>query len=415
MPELTRLSRAPDSSTRTIAQSNISNTSSNPYEAQKLLKSVPAVAGNDRLFEFQSSVLKRNKYITELQAQKFDGVQRAAERGLPKDGPPSSATDKVQLGVLNAFGAAELSPDKEALRRILPLLETRPNDVGLLLTIIQLYIQLQNPAPALTLLEAFFKRLESATVHDYADVRYAPGLVALAVALYRLQGRQSAVRSELAKAVAHWQGTAASAGGAADSLLREAGFELLHSSKPSDLAAAGRAFEDLSAKHPGDQAVAAGLVASFATSDFDKVEPHLEGLTSIEKLTAGIDVSALLDGGVATLPATLASAKAKKRALEDGTAETKPPAAKKPRKRRLPKDYEEGKKPDPERWLPLRDRSSYRPKGKKGKRRAAEATQGGVVREEETLELAGGAGSVKVEKAPAGGGAAGKKKKKGKK
>jgi len=41
------------------------------------------------------------------------------------------------------------------------------------------------------------------------------------------------------------------------------------------------------------------------------------------------------------------------------------------------------------------------------------------VREEETLELAGGAGSVKVEKAPVppagGGGGAKKKKKKGKK
>jgi signal recognition particle subunit SRP72 len=79
----------------------------------------------------------------------------------------------------------------------------------------------------------------------------------------------------------------------------------------------------------------------------------------------------------------------------------------------MPKDFEEGKKMDPERWLPLRDRSSYRPKGKKGKKKAADLTQGGVVKEEESLELAGGAGSVRVEKA-AGGGKA-KNKKKGKK
>ncbi len=72
---------------------------------------------------------------------------------------------------------------------------------------------------------------------------------------------------------------------------------------------------------------------------------------------------------------------------------------------------------DPERWLPLRDRSTYRAKSKKGKKKAADLTQGGVVKEEESLELAGGAGSVKVEKAPGGGGggASKAKEKKGKK
>ena len=82
----------------------------------------------------------------------------------------------------------------------------------------------------------------------------------------------------------------------------------------------------------------------------------------------------------------------------------------------MPKDYVEGKAMDPERWLPLRDRSSYRPKGKKGKKKAMELTQGGVVKEEgESLELAGGAGTVKVEKAAGGGGGGKAKKKKGKK
>ncbi|CRK48855.1 hypothetical protein BN1723_016965, partial [Verticillium longisporum] len=87
----------------------------------------------------------------------------------------------------------------------------------------------------------------------------------------------------------------------------------------------------------------------------------------------------------------------------------------KKRKRKLPKDFEEGKKMDPERWLPLRDRSSYRPKGKKGKKKANDSTQGGFVKEEETLELAGGAGSVKVERAPTASSSSNKKKKKGKK
>ncbi len=374
------------------------------------------------MFQYQASLMKKNRYVIELQAQKFPGVQRSTTKVIPKDAPPAISADKAYLGVLNASGATKLQTGKDALRLLLPLLESRPHDVGLLLTIIQLYVQLQNPAPALTLLEAFFKRLENAAIPGYADARYAPGLVALAVALYRLQGRQSAIRTGMLRAVESWKGDS-SPGGSADSLLREAGIELLHSSKPSDLAAAGKAFDYLVSKHPDDPAVTAGLVASFATSDFAKVEPHIDDLTPVEKLTAGVDVPALLDGGVASLAATAAAGKGKKRALETdgaaaGTKQSQQPATKKRRKRKLPKDYEEGKTPDPERWLPLRDRSSYRPKGRKGKKRAAEATQGGVVREEETLELAGGAGLVKVEKAPAGGGGGGggaKKKKKGKK
>lgn len=65
---------------------------------------------------------------------------------------------------------------------------------------------------------------------------------------------------------------------------------------------------------------------------------------------------------------------------------------------------------DPERWLPLKDRSSYRPKGKKGKKKALDATQGGVVREN-ALEGVEAPGSKVV---TGGGGVAKGKKKKGK-
>lgn len=51
-------------------------------------------------------------------------------------------------------------------------------------------------------------------------------------------------------------------------------------------------------------------------------------------------------------------------------------------KSRMPKEYVEGKVLDPDRWLPLRDRASWRPKGRKGKAKAAGLTQGGPVEEE---------------------------------
>ena len=95
-----------------------------------------------------------------------------------------------------------------------------------------------------------------------------------------------------------------------------------------------------------------------------------------------------------------------------------PEKKKRVRLSKRPKDFVEGKVPDPERWLPLRERSGFRVKGKKGKRKdgGGMGTQGGVEKEKEKVApvpaaavTAGGGG------AGAGGGGKGKSKKKGKK
>lgn len=411
------LSEVPDESTKIIAKANslILEAGENPFLTDRIFASLPVALGNDKLFGYQSSTLQHDELVIDLKAQKYSRVAKTTHSTMDGESTPAVTASKADLGVLNAAAVCQLQTGKEALRQLLPLLERRPDDLGLLLTIIQLYIHLKNPMPALGLLEAFFKRLEAAISPDHADVRFAPGLIALAVALYRSQGQHAAIRRELAKAAAHWQGKGSSDSMAAGGnyLIREAGIELLRSTHPSDLAAAGDAFSYLVSAQPGDKTATAGLVASLATHDFAKVQPHLDSLPAVEKAIDGVDIDALIDTGVATLT-TIPQPASKKRSLDESGA-SKQPAAKK-RKRKLPKSYDPNKKPDPERWLPLRDRSTYRPKGKKGKKRAQEATQGGVVREEEILELAGGAGSVRVEKAPVGGGGGGnKKKKKGKK
>lgn len=403
----------------------------NPFLTQRLAQSVADLSGNDRLFDYQSAIFRRNRYALDLAIHKFNGVESATSKQILDASTPTASREIAELGVISAAARAHLETGKAALKQILPMLEKRPHDIGLLLTIIQLYVQTHNPGPALNLLETFLRRLEAATTPDHLDVRFAPGLVAVAVALYRLQGRQNSVRIELARASAHWRSKPKDSA-TSHSLLREAGVELLKSSNPKHHAAAGATFETLVSK--GDDTTAtAGLVASFAGTDYAKIEPYLEGLTPVDRLTANVDVRALLNAGVASAapPPTTTTAGAagastgKKRAAdgEPSGAATATMNKRRKKKPRLPKNYEEGTKPDPERWLPLRDRSTYRPKGKKGKRRAQEATQGGFARgaaataddHQETLELVGGAGAVKVEKAGGGGGGGGGGGKKGKK
>lgn len=392
-----------DAESRLIALNNKSALATevkNPYLAQREVDTAAALSKQAKLFKYQESQLKRNKYILGLQAQKFAGVYESTSRALV-DAPPTVSADTNSLSAINATARALRSSKAVDVKDVLPLVEKRPADIGLLLTIMQLYLAANNPAAALSVLETFLQNLEKQGV---SEVRFSPGLVALTVSLYRRQGRHGSIRSELARASSFWEKRD---GRHVDSLLRGAGSELLKSSDPDDLTAAGAAFEKLCQKPIVDQVAAAGLVASFATSDKAKTQPYLTGLPSIDNLIGGVDIEQLVGDGVVTL--VTPASQAKKRRLEAQPTDT---TTSKKRKRKLPKDYVEGKKMDPERWLPLRDRSSYRPKGKKGKKKANEATQGGFVKEEETLELAGGAGSVKVEKAPA---SSNKKKKKGKK
>lgn len=421
--------------TNTVVAQKLNTASiQNPYVVQRELETaLPATpTGSDRLFTHQERILRRNQYAIELQCYKFKGIQARTAKQL-KTTPGATLPETVDLGIFGAAAKAELQTGKDALRRILPLLEHRPDDIGLLLTAIQLQLQSKNAEAALGLLESFFARAAT----ESPSTRFAPGLVALAVALYKLQGRHNAVRSELSQAISHWQTSSSTSQSTPATLLRAAGVELLRSPNPADHAAAASAFETLYAADPVDRINIAGLVASLASSAATTTPDQAErqqklaaSLTPIDQLTKGVDVAALLQGGIALFAAPAAKKRAADAAPSAEPTTKKAKTAAKPaglsrQARKLQAkaaaagddSFDVNKKLDAERWLPLRDRSSYRPpKGKKGKKRGeAAATQGGVVKEEETLALAGGAGSVRVEKAPQGPSAAAKKRKKGKK
>jgi signal recognition particle subunit SRP72 len=408
----------PEPPTRVVAQNNalaIASTNDNPYLTQRLFESVPKLSHGEKLFKHQDSILQRNQYTIALQSKKYSGVGYSTSSIISKSHSPTISPYVNTLSVVNAAAHAQNETGKVGLKAILPLLEKRPNDVGLILVIIQLYILTKNPGPAIHLLETFFKRLEESTAPADQDVRFAPGLVAVLISLYRLSGRKIPIKTELSKASSYWRRKSK----ASSLALRAAGSALLESSKPEDLSVAGDIFSALHEQDPTDRFAIAGYVASYAPTNPEKVTAEAEKLTPVSQLISGIDAAALEEAGIPTLaPPTQLT---KKRAAEESKDKTAPPKKQKIRASKMPKDFVVGKQMDPERWLPLRDRSSYRPKGKKGKKKAADLTQGGVVKEEpgESLELAGGAGTVKVESSkPVGGGGGGGnkgKKKKGKK
>lgn len=383
----------------------------NPYDAHRVFHDGLKLQKSDMPFGFQSAILHQDEYAIDLLALKFPGVARSTANFLSKRPSPSTSASVGTVSVLNAAAHARCEDGKAGLKAILPLLEQRPNDVGLLLTVVHLYLLTNNHGSAITLMEKFLSHLEQSTSPADADVRHAPGLVSTLVSLYALQGRKTHIRNELAKAAAYWlskrkddePGPLKHTG-----LLKAAGEALLTSPDPSDIKAAADIFSDLYSADATDKTSLAGLVAALSATDPSQISPQL--LTSLpqpSQLVSTLDATALEDAGVASLPASQAAA-TKKRPAEEAQV----PKKKKIRPSRMPKDFEEGRKMDPERWLPLRDRSYWRPKGKKGKKKAEGLTQGGIAEGESMSRTGSGTGAPAAAHAAGGGG--GKKKKKGK-
>ncbi|KAL7270622.1 Signal recognition particle subunit SRP72 [Rhizina undulata] len=385
-----------DESLKVIATNNELAISSylpeyNPHLALLTSERVPdTTRGPSRPFQFQSRVLDRNKIVLDLDVGKTEAVKKESKKyheAYPHD---------TFIGVINAAAHVGSKSGTEATKKVEALFAASPKDIGLALTLVQLRMSAGNITGGIEVLEKLLESLDD-------NATYQPGLIGLLVALYQHQGRKKHVRDVLSKASDWWKNS--------DkpnlSILRASGAAKLSSDSPSDLRSAGDLFTSILSSNPTDKFALAGVVASYATIEPSLTSPHIDKLTPVETLISGIDASALESLGVAQPP--------RKRSAEDSVVPQNKPRKVRKRKIRLPKDYDPERKPDPERWLPLRDRSSYRPKGRKDKKKAAQATQGGAV--EESMELAGGGrvDVVKVEGKKPGGGGGGPAKNKNKK
>lgn len=397
----------PDIITRHIAKINnfAAKHDVNAFLAQRLVTTDLDSFKPDYPFQYQSTILKRNQYASDLQALKYTGTAEATARTISQYPAPTTDPLLASLSVVNAAAHAKGQAGKEAIKQILPVLEKRPNDVGLILTIAQLYFLTGNANLALTLLESFLSRLEQSNNSAEQDLRYAPGLVGTTVSIYANLGRTSQARSELARAARYWKRKPKDRPAGYVHLFKAAGSALLESEDPEDMQLSREIFEELHQADASDRYAAAGLLAASP----DKASHNqLASLTPIDRLVSGIDVDALESAGIAQLPSAVSASTTKKRPAP----EPKEKKAKKIRKGLIPKDYDPNKKPDPERWLPLRDRSTYKPKGKKAKARQALHSQGAVGNDSENSRPATPAAEVVKQKQ--GGGGGGNKKKKGK-
>jgi signal recognition particle subunit SRP72 len=216
------------------------------------------------------------------------------------------------------------------------------------------------------------------------DIQHMPAPVATIVSLKERAGDIDGAAAVLDSAIKWWSNAMAEDNKLNVIMQEAASFKLRHGLEED----AARLYEEL-VKSQGNIEALVGLVTTVARVDVNKAELYekqlkpLTGLKgvdvdSLEKTSGAKHVEGASDVGVTE-------------AYEEGKSKAK---GKKKRKRkpRYPKGFDPanpGPLPDPERWLPKKERSSYRPKRKDKRAAQVRGSQGAVVREKHESSASG--------------------------
>ncbi|KAL5541509.1 hypothetical protein UlMin_009219 [Ulmus minor] len=222
------------------------------------------------------------------------------------------------------------------------------------------------------------------------DIQHMPATVATLVALKERAGDIDGAASVLDASIKWWSNSMTDDNKLSVIMQEAASFMLRHGREKD----AAHLFEELVKSHGSVEALV-GLVTTTAHVDITKAEAYEKKLKPLPGLK-GVDVDNLEKTSGAKHVEGASHIRVTE-AYEEGKSKTK---AKKKRKRKpkYPKGFDPanpGPPPDPERWLPKRERSSYRPKRKDKRAAQVRGSQGAVVREKHE---AGTGSSISISK-----------------
>ncbi|KAL3828180.1 hypothetical protein ACJIZ3_016982 [Penstemon smallii] len=204
------------------------------------------------------------------------------------------------------------------------------------------------------------------------DIQHKPATIATLVSLKERAGDIEGADAIFDSAI-EWWSNAMTEDNKLDAIMQEAAsFKLKHGKKDE----AARLYEKLVKSHGSIEALV-GLIQTAAHTNVEKAESYEKQLKPLPGLK-GIDVESLektsgakniQNGPIAEVYEPKNKEKTKK---------------KRKRKPKYPKGFDPsnpGPPPDPERWLPKRERSSYRPKRKDKRAAQVRGSQGAVAKE----------------------------------
>lgn len=309
----------------------------NPFLArQQLNKNLPTDIRKP--FQFQEIISSRNNIILESLAGK-----KLATRNLIKSHSKTFPDDtSVFLLDPNLLSETNQTHREKALEN---LVKSNPSHSAFLIALVEDKIRHQNPTGAFKAMDKFFD-----CVKDKPHEKYNAKVIALQLSVGEKYGRLTQAKEDLQSAAEYW----ITQDNAPLEILCAAGNERLLSGEDDDLKVAKAYFSYILDRDPNYAQACAGIIAASPDQEADLLARYGDAIPDIAQYVKDVDVEASdqMDRPISS--------------KRPANSTTQSPSKKRTKKPRLPKDL--SKPLDKERWLPLRDRTSYQPKAKKGKR-----------------------------------------------
>lgn len=343
---------------------------SNPYKAIAFLdKAANYSAIQSQFVPLQRQTLNNNRFLLELASGK--SVENLIKSQSKLDTP---AFNSLQAYAYLTRYTNNTQSNTEQMKALNKLYSVKKTNVALAFLIAQIYANNDSYSLAAIAISDYIKN----TKEKNPEQAFAPGVIAALSSLYTLAGRESCAIPFIEEAVTYWSKNASEVMDNNQLQILFADSSYLLATSPA-LKLVSDTLENLYKQDPSNIVVISGLLGLGDPEISQKYSKHENQLISIQEATRGIDAKLIASSGLEPL--------LKKRAissLEQGKVSKGP--AKKKKMGKLPKNYDESKTPDPERWIPLKDRSTYKPPKAKGKKKVLASTQGGQA--DESLDLA---------------------------
>ncbi|NWX28448.1 SRP72 protein, partial [Notiomystis cincta] len=368
------------------------NKDQNVFDSKKKVKLTNAEGVEHKLSKKQLQAIEFNKALLAMYTNQADQCRKLSA-SLQSQSPEHLLPVLIQ--------AAQLCREKQhakAVGLLQDFADQHPaNAAEIKLTMAQLKIAQGSVTKACMILRSI------------EELQHKPGMVSALVTMYSHEEDIDSAIEVFTQAIQWYQQYQVSQTRGANpkspvhlSLIREAAnFKLKHGRKKeaiSDL-------EELWKQNPKDVHTLAQLISAYSLVDPEKAKVLSKHLPSSDTMSLKVDVDALENSHGATyVRKKAAKLTGDNQQKEQGQGEVK--KKKKKKKGKLPKNYDPKVTPDPERWLPMRERSYYRGR-KKGKKKdqVGKGTQGSTTTGSSELDASRTASSPPTSPRPGSGAA----------
>jgi len=362
--------RDADQAVLAVASNNIVtlNRDQNIFDSKKKIKTATASGLNHKLVQKQQRAIAINHALILMYSGQGDQCRKIIKSLMEKGGQ----TEEALVLVLAASYLREKKND-EAISTLQEFISANKSSMRASLALVQHHLQQGSVSQAIEALKGLGP-----------SEAFRPGVVATVVALLKNLEEKDAAIDYLSAAIAYNQENDCLEAESLELLMRECASAMLSAGMNARAVAV---LEELRKRHPKDLRVLAQLITAYATVDPAAAQKVSQDLPSPEEMAQGVNVDELEAHCFASGPKYSRKTQVKDSA-KDVSSPSKAPellaaTTKKRRKRKgkLPKNYDPKVDPDPERWLPRKDRSTYKGRRRDKRKEAAgigKGTQGGV-------------------------------------